>query len=96
MRLPYLDFSTPALRLAMCERELALNSRFAPALYLGVRHVTRERDGSLALDGAGAFVDAVVEMRRFPDGALFDEMARDGRADERYDRTPRAACGAGA
>ncbi|CAJ0850628.1 hypothetical protein AMST5_00298 [freshwater sediment metagenome] len=79
VRLPYLDFSTPALRLAMCERELALNSRFAPALYLGVRHVTRESDGSLALDGAGSFVDAVVEMRRFPYGALFDEMARDGR-----------------
>lgn len=79
VRLPYLDFSTPALRLAMCERELALNSRFAPALYLGVRHITRKKDGSLALDCAGAFVDAVVEMRRFPDGALFDEMARDGR-----------------
>ncbi len=79
VRLPYLDFSRPALRLAMCERELALNSRYAPALYLGVRQVTREKDGSLTLDGAGSFVDAVVEMRRFPDGALFDEMARDGR-----------------
>jgi hypothetical protein len=79
VRLPYLDFSTPARRLDMCARELALNSRFAPALYLGVRRVTRESDGALALDGAGTFLDAVVEMRRFPDDALFDEMARDGR-----------------
>jgi aminoglycoside phosphotransferase family enzyme/predicted kinase len=79
VRLPYLDFSTADLRLRMCEREIALNRRFAPALYLGVRRVTREADGRLALDGAGDFVEAVVEMRRFPDDALFDRMARDGR-----------------
>ena len=39
---PYLDFSTPEKRLAMCEREVALNRRLAPALYLGARRVTRE------------------------------------------------------
>ncbi len=90
VRLPYLDFSTPALRLEMCEREIALNRRFAPALYLGVRRITRESDGSLALDGAGAFVDALVEMRRFPDDALFDDMAREGRlTKEMIDRLAR-------
>lgn len=78
VRLPYLDFSTPALRLGLCAREVELNRRFAPALYLGVRRVTREADGALALDGGGAFVDAVVEMRRFPDDALFDDMAQKG------------------
>lgn len=79
VRLPYLDFSTPALRLDMCEREVTLNRRFSPQLYLGVRRVTRETDGRLALDGAGAVVDAVVEMRRFPDDALLARMAGDGR-----------------
>lgn len=79
VRLPYLDFSTRALRLEMCEREVALNRRFAPTLYLGVRRVTREKDGSLAFDGDGDFLDAVVEMRRFPNDALFDRMAREGR-----------------
>jgi hypothetical protein len=79
VRLPYLDFSTPELRLKMCEREAALNRAFSPALYLGVRRITRESDGSLALDGAGVFLDAAVEMRRFPDDALFDCMAREGR-----------------
>ncbi len=79
VRLPYLDFSTPALRLRMCEREVMLNRRFAPALYLGLRRVTREVDGSLAIDGKGSFVEAVIEMRRFPDDALFDSMARGGR-----------------
>ena len=34
---PYLDFSTPQLREKACRAEIALNSRTAPALYLGVR-----------------------------------------------------------
>lgn len=76
---PYLDFSTPQRRLAMCAREVALNRRTAPKLYLGARRVTRERNGALALDGEGALVDAVVEMRRFADDALLDRMAEQGR-----------------
>jgi hypothetical protein len=72
---PYLDFSTPEKRLAFCEREAALNARLAPRLYLGARRVTREADGRLALDGAGALVDAAVEMRRFPDDALLETRA---------------------
>ena len=75
---PYLDFSTPPKRLAMCEREVALNRRTAPTLYLGARRVTREADGALALDGAGELVDAVVEMRRFDDGALLESFAARG------------------
>ncbi|WP_036283558.1 AAA family ATPase [Methylocystis sp. ATCC 49242] len=79
VRFPYLDFSTPRLRLEMCEREVALNRRYAPRLYLGARRVTREKDGSLALDGAGETIDAVVVMRRFDDDALFEKMALAGR-----------------
>ena len=78
VRFPYLDFSTPQLRLAMCAREVALNRAFAPGLYLGARRITREADGGLALDGAGELVDAVVVMRRFPDDALLETMARAG------------------
>lgn len=79
VRFPYLDFSTPERRLAACEAEVALNSRTAPALYRGARRITREPDGRLIFDGAGELVDAVVEMRRFPEADLFDAMARDGR-----------------
>ena len=76
VRFPYLDFSTAGLRLAFCEAELALNRRTAPDLYLGVRRITREADGRLAFDGTGPLVDAVVEMRRFAQHDLLDDMAQ--------------------
>jgi len=76
VKFSYLDFSTPALRLAACERELALNRRTAPRLYRAVRRITRQRDGRLAFDGDGDLVDAVVEMNRFDDSTLFDTLAR--------------------
>lgn len=79
VKLPYLDFSTAEKRLAACERELWLNRRTAPALYRRVRRVTRGSDGRLALDGDGVLVEAVVEMARFGDDALFDRMACEGR-----------------
>lgn len=79
VRFPYLDFSTPELRLEMCRREVVLNRLYAPELYLGVSRITRECDNTLAFNGAGVLVDGVVEMRRFPDAMLFDRMAREGR-----------------
>ncbi|MCW6513085.1 bifunctional aminoglycoside phosphotransferase/ATP-binding protein [Lichenifustis flavocetrariae] len=84
VRLPYVDFSTPDLRLTACERELRLNRRTAPGLYLGVRRVSRQADGSLALDGDGPLVDAVVDMVRFDEGCLFDDLATSGRLTAEY------------
>lgn len=78
VRLGYVDFSTPELRLAACERELELNRRTAPGLYKAAHRITREADGGLALNGAGALVDAVVEMVRFDEDGLFDRLATRG------------------
>lgn len=78
VRLPYVDFSTAARRLAACRQELDLNRRTAPMLYVGVRRITREADGSLLFDGCGELVDAVVEMIRFDENTLFDRMAKRG------------------
>jgi uncharacterized protein len=73
--LPYVDFSTPTLRLAACEKEVELNSKTAPGLYLGVRHITKEPGGKLVFDGTGELVDAVIEMVRFDQSKLLDRMA---------------------
>lgn len=78
VKLPYADFSTPQLRLAACRKEVELNSATAPGLYLGVRRVTRQAGGRLAFDGDGELADAVVEMKRFDQSALFDRMAQAG------------------
>ena len=76
VKLPYADFSTPELRLATCRKELELNSRTAPELYLRVRRITRKAGGEFEFDGDGELVDAVVEMKRFDQSALLDRMAQ--------------------
>ncbi|MDH0091775.1 AAA family ATPase [Achromobacter mucicolens] len=78
VRFPYADFSTAALRLATCLRELELNRRTAPDLYVAVREIRRDDKGNLNFDGPGELIDAVVEMRRFPDDALLEAVAQRG------------------
>jgi len=82
VKLPYGDFSTPALRLSACEKELALNSLTAPGLYLGVRRIGRQANGTLAFGETGELVDAVIVMARFEQAALLDQMALSGRLSE--------------
>ncbi|TPK73760.1 aminoglycoside phosphotransferase [Mesorhizobium sp. B2-3-14] len=78
VKLPYVDFSTPALRLAACEKEVELNSKTAPGLYLRVRRITREADDKMAFDGTGQIIDAAIEMIRFDQSKLLDRMATAG------------------
>jgi uncharacterized protein len=75
VRFDYLDFSTETRRRQACEDEVRINRRTAPPIYLGVVAVTREADGSLALNGAGQPVDWLVEMARFDQENLFDRLA---------------------
>ncbi len=84
----FLDFSTLEKRKRFCEREVDLNRRLAPDVYLGVDAVTREGD-RYSLNGEGGAVEYVVRMRRLPesrnmtgmlsrgevDGAFIDELA---------------------
>lgn len=77
VRFPYLDFSTLARRKAVCEAELALNRRTAPDLYLGLRSVNRQVDGTLGW-GPGEPVEWLIEMRRFPAEDLLVEVAARG------------------
>jgi aminoglycoside phosphotransferase family enzyme/predicted kinase len=79
VRFDYLDFSTPGRRRAMCAAEVRLNRRTAPTLYRRVIAVTREKNGTLALDGNGRPVDWLVEMNRFQQEHLFDRLAAAGR-----------------
>ena len=76
---PYMDYSTLERREAACRKEFAINSRTTPELYLGVQPIRRGVAGSVSFDSAGPVVDWVLVMRRFPAGALFKDLAAQGR-----------------
>ena len=67
--LGFLDFSTRAARQAVCHREVDLNRRLAPDVYLGVADVTGP-DGALA--------DHLVVMRRLPASMRLSTLVADG------------------
>jgi aminoglycoside phosphotransferase family enzyme len=57
LNLGFLDFSTVEARRRACHREVELNRRLAPDVYLGVADV---------VDPAGLLCDHLVVMRRMP------------------------------
>ena len=89
--LPFVDFSTLALRRHFCLEELRLNRRLAPALYLGVVPVLGTAqaprlgalggdDGGDDREGAASVLDYAVCMQRFAAGALLSERLAPGGA----------------
>jgi len=74
-----MDYSTPALRKAMCLRELEVNKRMAPEIYEGVRGIVANGDG-LTLGEADdpRAIDWVVVMKRFPQENLLEERRKAG------------------
>jgi uncharacterized protein len=67
--LGFLDFTRRDVRQAVCAREVELNSRLAPDVYLGVADVMGP-DGSVC--------DHLVVMRRLPDGQRLAHLVTTG------------------
>ncbi|HEX4775335.1 MAG TPA: AAA family ATPase [Acidimicrobiia bacterium] len=67
VRLDFLDFRSREARRAVCEREVELNRRLAPDVYLGVADV-HGTDGELC--------DHLVVMRRMPDDRRLATLVR--------------------
>jgi uncharacterized protein len=78
VRYPFLDFTTLAAREGNCRKEVQLNRRLAPEVYLGVVALTVDEDGVLAVDGHGQVVDWMVEMRRLPADRMLDRAIAEG------------------
>ena len=83
VRFPYMDFSTLAKRHAACLREVEVNRRFAPELYLGCVAISRTPDGTLAFGSEGEIVEWAVHMRRFEQSALLEQHRGQGRDSRR-------------
>ena len=75
--LSFLDFSTLERRRHFCEKEVRLNRRLAPAVYLDVVPVTR-RGRALRVGGDGEVVEWAVKMTRLPDAATLEARLRHG------------------
>ena len=83
----FVDFSTLDQRGWAARRELMFNRLTAPDLYRGVHAITRAVHGGLEMDGPGAVLDWVVEMRRFDDDALLSRrLPADGAMGEALGR----------
>jgi len=82
VKLPYLDFSTLDKRRRVIARELEINSRASPELYLSILPVTAGVDTSgFELGGSGEAVDWLLVMRRFDQAALLNTLASNGSLD---------------
>lgn len=73
----FVDYSTPQLRKKQCEREVEINSAYAPRIYKGVKAICRNGT-NLKLGGDGEPVDYVVEMATFDKDKTFDRLAETG------------------
>lgn len=75
----FLDFRTLDRRKQDVLEEIRLNRRLSPDVYFGSRTLRQREDGSLVLDGQGAIVDWLVEMRRLPEGLTLQSLMAEGK-----------------
>ncbi len=73
----FLNFTTLDKRKYYCERELELNRRLSPTLYLDVLPI-HHRDGDIRLDGPGEVLEYCLKMARFSQNDLLDRRLQQG------------------
>ncbi len=81
LHLPFLDYSTPALRERACRDELRLNRRLCDDVYLDVVALRRTPMGlrlGAAPPAGGEVVDHAVVMRRLPADRMLDVLVEKG------------------
>ena len=93
VRFSFVDYTSAAKRRAYCRRELAVNSRLSPGIYVGVVPV-RDDNGAVTIGGPGRTVDHAVEMREMPQSSRLDRLvAKDLVGPEEILRIVRTICG---
>ena len=74
----FLDFSTLEKRKFYCERELILNRRLCPEVYLDLVTINAT-DGRLSLDGPGEVVEYGIKMARMPEDRMMTRVIETGK-----------------
>jgi len=73
VNLGFLDYTTLEKRRFYCQKEVELNRRLCPEVYLGVVPITRDRN-NIFVEGKGEIIEYAVKMRRLPQEAMMDVL----------------------
>ena len=79
----FLDFTTLEKRKYFCQREIELNRRLCPEIYLEVVPVV-QRDGEFILEGEGEAVEWAVKMKRLPEEGMMGRLIRERRLTHKH------------
>lgn len=79
--LGFLDFRTLEKRHYFCQRELALNRRLAPEVYLEVLPIYKTAE-SFSFQPGGEIVEYALKMKELPHGWFLSELLSKGTVDE--------------
>ena len=77
----FLDFSTLDKRRFFCEKELELNRRLCPEIYLEV--VSINKSGSIKVNGSGETVEYALKMKRLPQERIMTVLLKEDKVDKK-------------
>ena len=77
----FLDFSTLEKRRFFCEKELELNRRLCPDIYLKV--VPINKSNVIKIEGSGETVEYALKMKRLPQEKIMTVLLSDGKVGNR-------------
>jgi uncharacterized protein len=77
----FLDFSTLQKRQFYCEKELELNRRLCPEIYLKV--VPINKSNIIKIEGDGETIEYALKMKRLPQEAIMTRLLRENKVDQK-------------
>src|SRR5271157_5867627 len=77
----FLDFSTLEKRRFFCEKELELNRRLCPEIYLEV--VTINKSNVIKVNGYGEIVEYALKMKRLPQEKIMTQLLKERKVDDK-------------
>ena len=81
VNLGYLDYTTLEKRKFYCYKEVKLNRRLCPDVYLGVVSITQHR-GNFFIGNQGKVIEYAVKMRRLPRELMMDVLLAGNRVSD--------------
>lgn len=79
----FLDFTTLELRKLYCEKEVELNRRLCPDIYLGVVPISQTSEG-YKLENSENIVEYAVKMNRLPENGMMQKILKERALTEKH------------